>query len=209
MPIITWSDEDGHGVPMAATPLQNGSPTAEETPSRSEYMECECGETIALSDFDNHRDLHLAENIEGDELDIASSDSDTTIESSANPPYKSHHISQPHHHRPASIRPTRSNNRDMTPVGLSGRARNIISPEPETLDSLSALTISRKEKAGSHSISESSPKAKATKPRPSTKSWIDAFTSTDLSKKRSRSGAGKPGEGGLRRLGVSATLTGW
>lgn len=43
------------------------------------YIECECGETVLLSDFSNHSDLHLAEGMAFEEAEKAGLNSDTTI----------------------------------------------------------------------------------------------------------------------------------
>lgn len=43
------------------------------------YIECECGETVLLSDFSSHSDLHLAEGMAFEEAEKAGLNSDTTI----------------------------------------------------------------------------------------------------------------------------------
>ena len=205
-PTVTWPDGEGGGVALSAATLHVETRSAKGLPAQSEYLECECGETIALSDFDNHRDLHLAENAGAEEPGIFNGDSDAVIEASAISPVESYPISQTYYQSPSTIRPAKSVIKEMAPVRPSRRAKDI-NREAQTLSSLSTLTISRNEKAGSRSNSDSTPKSRVAKPRSAPKSWIDAFIGNEASIKRSRSIAGKPGQNGLRRLGVSAIHT--
>ena len=58
-----------------------------DAPSEDDYIECECGETVLLSEFSSHSDLHLAEGMASEEAEKADLNSDTTILSRYQSPY--------------------------------------------------------------------------------------------------------------------------
>ena len=54
-------------------------PDSRQTTSGENYIECECGETVLLSDFSSHSDLHLAEGMAFGEIEKVQLGHGTTI----------------------------------------------------------------------------------------------------------------------------------
>ena len=201
-------DDENGGAPIPKPRTkQKGTNKAEVVPTTSEYMECECGETVALAEFEDHRELHLAENIDDGDNGTASDVLQTNIYDSPSIPYNTRTDIPPHSYIQADPRipsqkdfkPQMSPIRTPSPRKFSGGEGSLGPHLPYR------QATPRREVSKSPSIRASSRKCRQEKYRPSRTSWLDALLGTDTLRKHPHIKAPRKVSGGDGQLGVSDT----
>ena len=101
-----------------------------DAPSEDGFIECECGETVLLSEFSSHSDLHLAEGMASEEAEKADLSSDTTILSRYQSPYPDTGTFT----RQSSANATSSTNNQLSPASTStSRPRGTVQKHSYTI----------------------------------------------------------------------------
>ena len=199
-------DEENGGVPIPKSRTKKDAPNkVEVVPTTSEYMECECGETVALAEFEDHRELHLAENIDDGDSTTSSNALQTNIYENPSMPNttrtdiapRSHIQSDPRFHSQKDFK------QQMAPLRTPSPRQSLGGEGSLGLDLPYRQATPRREVSKSPSIRASSHKGRREKYRPSRTSWLDALLGTDTPRKHPHIKGSRKASGGDGQLGVS------
>ena len=202
-PLTSEKGKKEQHAPTISESIRKAGMHDEGSPTLSEYIECECGETIALADFEDHRDLHLAEDTGAEDPDAFFDDAQTNISRAAIPSSEAEVTSRAWVKDVSNPQVGRLYSSEMGPVRKS-RHDCSTSHGVSSLKALDALSISNENRLVAHPGREPSQQGKSSKQHSSKKSRIDAFLITNALQRRASPRAGKPKQAGLQRLGVCA-----